>query len=108
MIRRTKLLRRTPIKRVSARRQREGRIYRERRLVFLAEHPRCQAYGIIQMYLKNWMPDYEVVPAATDIHHVKRRGKYYLDESTWLAVSRESHDWIHSHPREARQLGLLQ
>ncbi len=54
------------------------------------------------------MPTYEACPVSTDVHHVKGRGKFYLDESTWMAVSRESHRWIHNHPKEARELGLLQ
>ncbi len=45
-----------------------------------------------------------------EIHHTycgKDRAKYYLDISTWLAVSREGHNWIHDNPKEARELGFL-
>jgi hypothetical protein len=45
---------------------------------------------------------------VTDIHH--KRGRYgtnFLDESTWLAVSREGHDWIHRFPKDARARGWM-
>jgi len=45
-----------------------------------------------------------------EVHHTycgKDRAKYYLDVSTWLAVSRDGHNWIHSNPKEARELGFL-
>jgi hypothetical protein len=47
---------------------------------------------------------------AVEVHHTycgKDRAKYYLDVSTWLAVSRDGHNWIHSFPKEARELGFL-
>lgn len=47
---------------------------------------------------------------TTEVHHTycgKDRAKYYLDVSTWLAVSREGHNWIHDNPKEARELGYL-
>ena len=47
---------------------------------------------------------------ATEVHHKwcgKDRAKYYLDESTWMAVSRDGHNWIHDNPKEARELGYL-
>ena len=31
-----------------------------------------------------------------DVHHAKGRGKYLLDESTWLPVCRWCHDFIHN------------
>lgn len=45
-----------------------------------------------------------------EVHHTycgKDRAKYYLDVSTWLAVSRDGHNWIHAFPKEARELGYL-
>lgn len=45
-----------------------------------------------------------------EIHHTycgKDRAKYYLDESTWIAVSRDGHNWIHDNPKESRELGYL-
>lgn len=47
---------------------------------------------------------------AIEVHHTycgKDRAKHYLDVSTWLAVSRDGHNWIHNNPKEARELGFL-
>ena len=46
-------------------------------------------------------------PHSVDVHHMKRRGKYFLDTSSWMAVSRQAHDWIHSNPKEATEKGWL-
>lgn len=43
---------------------------------------------------------------ATDIHHKKGRGKYYLVVNTWMAVCRTCHNWIETHPIEATDLGF--
>ena len=45
---------------------------------------------------------------ATDIHHMKGRGKYHLDISTWLPVRRSCHTYIEEHPEEAIELGFSQ
>ena len=47
---------------------------------------------------------------TTDVHHKwsgKDRAKYFLDTNTWLAVSRDGHNWIHDNSKEARELGFL-
>lgn len=47
---------------------------------------------------------------TTEIHHKycgKDRAKYYLDTSTWLAVNRDSHNFIHDNPKKSRELGYL-
>ena len=47
---------------------------------------------------------------TTEIHHKycgKNRAKYYLDTSTWLAVNRDSHNFIHDNPKKSRELGYL-
>ena len=35
------------------------------------------------------------------------RDAFYLVQSTWLAVCRNCHDWVHAHPKESRALGYL-
>lgn len=66
--------------------------YSKKRKTFLRLRPICQRC--------------EKKPSR-DVHHVKGRyGSAYLDEHTWLAVCRACHDWIHQHPREAREQGL--
>ena len=47
---------------------------------------------------------------ATDVHHTyagANRDAFYLVQSTWLAVCRNCHDWVHNHPKESRALGYL-
>jgi len=44
---------------------------------------------------------------STDVHHIKGRGLNHLKVDTWLSVCRECHNYIHSYPKEARDLGLL-
>lgn len=49
---------------------------------------------------------HECTLQATDVHHKKGRGLYYLDTKTWLAVCRSCHNWIELHPKEAKELGF--
>jgi hypothetical protein len=47
---------------------------------------------------------------ATDVHHTyagSNRDAFYLIQSTWMAVCRNCHNHIHSHPAESRVLGWL-
>lgn len=45
---------------------------------------------------------------AVDVHHANgRNGERLLDTKHWWILCREHHTWLHSHPREAKQLGLL-
>lgn len=47
-------------------------------------------------------------PRATVCHHKnKRTGWRLLDESQWLAVSWDEHEWIGGHYEEARSIGVL-
>ena len=85
-----------PIPKVSKKRQIENAKYSVLRIEFLGK------------------PDNQICPITKqqtiEVHHTycgKDRAKYYLDTSTWLAVSREGHNWIHSFPKEARELGFL-
>ena len=85
-----------PIKKVSDKRKIEMLKYSVLRTEFLGkpENQKCPITG----------------KPTTDIHHTycgKDRAKYYLDVSTWLAVSRDGHNWIHNNPKEARELGFL-
>lgn len=72
----------------------QERVYRKRRLVFLAEHERCDFPG-------------GCVNAAQDVHHKRGRvGVDLLDESRWLACCRPHHDWIGLHPAAAYEMGV--
>jgi hypothetical protein len=68
----------------------EDIIYKDLRLKFLKKHPRCMVYP--------WLK-------AIEIHHKKGRGKYYLDTSTWMAVSRKAHEEIEANPEWAKERG---
>lgn len=102
------------LKKVSKRREGANREYTLRRKAFLWEHPYCFAYGIIaaawrlgegQAIPAHWPKS---CPRSEEIHHMRKpKCKYLNDESTWLAVSRWSHEWIESHKSTARKLGLL-
>ena len=65
---------------------------------------------------RKFMEEYSMCQAAlpgcnnssTDIHHMKGRGLYYLEVSTWLSVCRQCHTYIEEHPIEAIELGYSQ
>lgn len=129
---RTKPLRRTPLKRVSTKRAAEMKIYSERRKIFLQNHPFCQVWLKDNGYLEeavlsafHELGDRAVVvneiwagkertlirvgyiPVATEVHHREGRGKNYLNEATWLAVSAQAHRKIHQNPKWARANSFL-
>jgi hypothetical protein len=84
------------IAKVSPKRKLEDLKYMAQRIVFLGkkENQLCP--------ITKW--------PAVEIHHTycgKDRAQYYLDESTWIAVSRDGHNWIHDNPKEAREQGFL-
>lgn len=85
------LKRGAPLKKVSKTMVSKLKLYSAQRKRFLEMNPTCALYGI----------------PAVDVHHVFGRGKYLLDESTWLAVSREAHRKIHDNPKWAREMGYL-
>lgn len=82
------------MRRVSKKRQAEQKEYSKARLSFLATLPLCEVCTKVKMDQRN---------KSTDIHHKKGRGKFYLDQDSWLAVCRPCHDRIHSNPIWARE-----
>ena len=86
-------IRRTPIRRISAKRQTSLQEYSSKRQVFLARLPKCEACK-----KKN----------STEVHHKNKRiGKNFLDETTWCALCHPCHVWVHENPSKARAIGLL-
>ena len=71
-------------------------LYGKLRRVFLTKHPMCQAA----------LPNCN--KQSTDIHHMKGRGEYHNDTTTWLSVCRSCHTWIEENPKEAIELELSQ
>lgn len=116
-------LKRCRVKKVSAKRQREARIYSVKRKAFLEAHPWCMILlrrmgvdesalcydetGAAYINICGDITGRMMVPRATQVHHVFKRGKFYLDESTWLAASDSQHRWVHENPSLARAKGLL-
>jgi len=101
------------MKKVSDKRKGENRIYTVRRRAYLAEHPYCEAWFSIpfKMRLAICFGDHREAmncPRSQEIHHMKKpKQTYFLDENTWLAVSRLAHQFIEDNKSTARQLGLL-
>jgi len=84
-----------PIAKRSKKREAENKVYLMLREKFLKDNPNCAVYPHLQ---------------SNEVHHQhsgKDRDKYFLVVETWLAVSRVGHNWIHEHPKEARELNLL-
>ena len=121
-LKRSPLKRKAPLKKMSAKRRIESAIYAQKRTSFLTAHPFCQVWlkenskqqsdvtpsGWINLAPMPGMADRWVqVPKATDVHHTAKRGKFYLDEMTWLATCRASHERIHRNPSWARARGYL-
>lgn len=101
---------RNGLRQVSTRRQRELREYSERRKSFLSrpENRWCPVWAIIvinEPYSEGNPPKRK---RTTDVHHkAGREGKLLNDETYWLAVSREGHEFIHTFPNAARTMGWL-
>jgi hypothetical protein len=125
-------IRRTPLKRVSDSRRAEMKEYAAKRAVFLAKFFLCQVElkergfdwtvppqdkgdRILVAHIVSrsaghvvWV---DVSPTSftrsRDVHHMDGRGKNYLNEATWLAVSRANHNRIGNQPSWARARGYL-
>jgi len=66
------------------------------RVPFMESHPMCEAH----------LPGCQ--GHSSDVHHVSQRGSNYLVVATWIAVCRVCHTWIHEHPKESREMNLLE
>lgn len=113
-------LQRGGIKPVSSKRIKINAIYARLREKFLQDHP----YDQVVMKLLG-VEEADVIagggmtttgihgaaafwPRSNEIHHVKGRGKYLLDITTWLAVRSDTHQWIHANPKESYEKGFMQ
>lgn len=88
---------RKPLRPRSLKRQAQEKEYSARRKVYLEAHPECEIAipGICQFH-------------STEIHHTNdRNGDKLNDETYWKVTDRACHQWIHSHPKEAKELGFL-
>jgi hypothetical protein len=83
---------------VSSKRKKKDAEYLKLRQRYLSENPLCavKVNGCSHM--------------ATDVHHTHagaNREVFYLVQSTWLAVCRNCHDYIHGNPQKARIMKWL-
>ena len=105
---------------VSKKRSKVNREYMALRLIFLRDHPYCEWWlmenhlpniTFFHSYPYNIRVDYGMpldrIPKATEIHHKRGRGRYLLDTSTWMAVSRAGHDAIHADPKTSYEKGYM-
>lgn len=86
-------MKRTPLRKISDKRRSQLRIYAHDRKAFLAEKPVCEICH---------------QGRSIDVHHrCGRYGRSLLNRKHWMAVCRICHDFIHSNPKRARELGYL-
>jgi hypothetical protein len=80
------------LRRVSKRREREQRVYAQRRAAFL-EGKACRVCSL----------------AATDVHHARGRvGSLFLDERFWVPLCGWCHRYVTEHPSWAVAHGYSQ
>ena len=117
-MKRTPLKRKSPIKKQGKKRAAANKLYSVKRRDFLYMRPICEVWielsnlntrasnllkGAIFDGEIGYRPEYSV-----DVHHKEgRAGEHFLDDATWMAVSRKAHRWIHDHPKQAREMGWL-
>lgn len=95
---RVKALPKKALRRQSKRMADEMSAYYGQRNIFLERYPVCAACLIRG-----------ISPApSSQVHHFRgRQGRLLRDERWWIAICGPCHDFVHSHPRDARRLGLL-
>lgn len=84
------------IRKVSNKQSRLIKEYLKEREIYLKKHPLCKANLT------------DCTKIATDVHHTKGRGVWLLETISWLPVCRTCHQWIETHPEEARKLYFSQ
>jgi len=99
-------LKRTPLKRASKKTAKALIVYRKLKAEFYAkpDNQRCHICPIL------WNANVVITCSGVENmpHHVKRRGPYLNDTSTWLATCRNAHNYVETHASLARELGLIQ
>jgi hypothetical protein len=92
--------RRSRIKPVSEKRASEQEQRAEVRRIVMARDPACRAFGRAPGACKGRHDVHEILSQA--------RGGDYLDPAGCIRVCRWHHDWLHLHPNDAVELGLLE
>ncbi len=82
-----------PLRKVSAKRAAELRVYSKARKRHLEQYPYCERCGTM---------------FNTDLHHrAQRHGKKLNDTTQFMTLCRGCHDFCHQNPRIAREKGWL-
>lgn len=88
-------MKRTPLRRVSTKHAAELKLYNKQCMAFKLDNQLCEVE----------------LPGCNrytqDVHHTAGRGPNLNKVETWMAVCRSCHNWIHNHPGQARELGLI-
>lgn len=93
------------VRKVSAKRAKENRLYSVKRKAFLETNRNCMLGG--PLYSAGVNP--QCTMDSSEVHHVKRRlAGNFLDESTWAATCANCHRYVETHAGLARTLGLIQ
>jgi len=89
------MIRRTPLRRISKKRQHELTIYRRLKRQHIAAHPTGEVVGCTN--------------PSVDIHHrlPLGRGGRLNDASIFMGVCRQCHIFLHANPSWARERGYL-
>lgn len=89
-------MKRTRLRLISTKRSKQMAQYRTLKTIFLKDRKYCEIFEPC------------CTRKATDIHHVNgRNGIRLLDMTWWLPTCRSCHDFIHQHPKYAREAGFL-
>lgn len=78
---------------ISAKKKSEDAIYRIKRLAFLRDNPYCVLCKMLGIE--------GCTIIATDVHHTRGHGIFYLDETTWLAACRHGHEYERVNSKKA-------
>ncbi len=108
-----------PIRKVSKKLSARLKLYAKARAKYLDAHPYCQWWlaenGFLEQdvtfggRLSGILSSVSLkAPRSIEIHHRKGRvGNLLYDQSYFMAVSREGHNWIHANPRESYESGYM-
>lgn len=92
-----KLFGKMTVKPFSQKRVELNKIYKQMRDKFMQEHPICQGLGKIK----------GCNIQSTDLHHAQGRvGKNFIDETTFVALCRNCHEFVEGNPEIAKELKL--
>jgi hypothetical protein len=121
-MKRTPLRRKTPLRRGKKRLPRFSRlgklkhdIYTAQRRDFLSEHKFCgvrimDSDGTIAERGHIWSGgmSHRCKRRATQVHHMRGRGKWYLDTRYWFPICASHHAWVTNNGKAAERLGYVE